>query len=106
MKVTNDNFQKEVKEFDGIVLVDFHAAWCGPCKMMMPIIEELEKEYEAKPGIKLAKVDIDESNEIATEYNVVSIPTLIIFKKGEQVREMIGMQSKEALVTAIEEASK
>ena len=106
MQVTNADFQKQVKEFDGIVLVDFYANWCGPCKMMTPIIEEIEKEYESKDNIKIAKVDIDEANEIAAEYNVVSIPTIIIFKKGEKFKEVVGMQTKESLIQGIEEASK
>ncbi|MBL7058619.1 thioredoxin [Patescibacteria group bacterium] len=106
MQLTDKNFKEQVEDFEGIVLVDFFAIWCGPCKMMMPVIEELTKQYEGKSNIKIAKIDIDECGEAAAKYNVVSIPTLIVFKAGKKVKEIVGMKSKEALIKEIEEASK
>jgi len=93
--LTKDNFTKEVLESDKPILVDFWAAWCGPCKMQNPILEELAKQFEGK--IKFGKVDVDANQELATQYGVMSIPTLKIFAKGHIVSEMIGLQNKDKL---------
>lgn len=106
MLTTDKTFKDDVESFSGVVLVDFFAEWCGPCKMLSPIIEELTKDYEKDDTVKVLKVNIDENAETAKKYNVVSIPTLIIFKSGVKVKELVGVQSKEALAEAIAEASK
>ena len=102
MKLTGDNFEKEVYQAEVPVLVDFYADWCGPCKAMSPVVEELAKEYEGK--VKVGKINTDESQSIAIEYGVMSIPTFIVFKGGKAVKKMIGMQDKRTLVAAVEEA--
>ncbi|PIZ75037.1 thioredoxin [Candidatus Peregrinibacteria bacterium CG_4_10_14_0_2_um_filter_38_24] len=95
MHFTKDNFEEEVVKSDKPVLVDFFAQWCGPCKMMGPVIEELAKEYEGT--WKIGKCDIDESPELAEQFGVQSIPTLLFFKDGKVVDKAIGFQGKEAL---------
>ena len=80
-----DNFEKEVLEEKGLVLVDFFANWCGPCKMLMPVIHEVAEEYAGV--VKVGKVDVDEEMELASRYGVVSIPTLILFKDGVPVKK-------------------
>jgi len=95
MMFTDDNFDEEVLKAEVPVLVDFFAEWCGPCKMLGPIVEELAGEYEGK--VKIGKCDIDASPKIAEKYGVQSIPTLIFFKGGEAVDKLMGFQSKEAL---------
>ena len=91
----DDNFDEEVLRADKPVLVDFYAEWCGPCKMMAPVIDELAEEV--KDTWLVGKVNVDESPNTAGKYGVQSIPTVIIFKKGEEVDRMVGFQSKEAL---------
>ena len=80
-----NNFEKEVLEEKGLVLVDFFANWCGPCKMLMPVIHEVAEEYAGV--VKVGKVDVDEEMELASRYGVVSIPTLILFKDGVPVKK-------------------
>jgi thioredoxin 1 len=88
-----DNFKDEIAK--GVVLVDFFATWCGPCKMLAPVIEELAEEYEGKA--KIGKLDVDQAPHVAGEFGVQSIPTLIVFKDGKEVDRMVGFQGKEAL---------
>lgn len=102
MKLTSDNFEKEVYQAEVPVLVDFYADWCGPCKAMGPVVEELAREYQGKA--KVGKINTDENQNIAMEYGVMSIPTFIVFKGGKAVKKMIGMQDKRNLVAAVEEA--
>lgn len=90
-----DNFEKEVLEEKGLVLVDFFANWCGPCKMLMPVIHEVAEEYVGV--VKVGKVDVDEEMELASRYGVVSIPTLILFKDGVPVKKSMGFASKDAI---------
>ncbi|MFO7807469.1 MAG: thioredoxin [Candidatus Moraniibacteriota bacterium] len=97
-----DNFEEEVLKSDKPVLVDFWAPWCGPCQMMGPIIDELAEEVEGKA--KVGKVNIDENSSIAQKYGIMSIPTLIIFKDGEIVKQITGVQSKEALMEELKKA--
>ena len=95
MEFTDQNFEQEVIKSDKPALVDFWAPWCGPCQMMGPIIEELAKEMEGK--VKIGKLNVDENSHTAQKYSIMSIPALIIFKDGKEVKRLIGIQSKEAL---------
>lgn len=97
---TDQNFEQEVLKSEKPVLVDFWAVWCGPCQMMGPIIEELAEE--AKDRYKVGKLNVDENRETASKYGVMSIPTLIIFKDGKEVRQFVGVQSKEGLKEELE----
>ena len=92
LEFTNENFTQEVIESDIPVLVDFWAVWCGPCKMLTPTIEQLSSEYEGK--VKVGKVNVDENQELAAQYGIMSIPTIMIFKGGQVVEQFIGVQPK------------
>jgi len=98
--LTSGNFEKEVYEADVPVLVDFYADWCGPCKAMSPVVEALAEEYAGK--IKVGKINVDNNQDIAMKYGVMSIPTFIFFKDGKNVSKTVGMQTKRELVNAIE----
>lgn len=89
--VTTDNFEQEVLKAEQTVMVDFWAAWCGPCKMLSPIVDQIAAEH---PEIKVCKVNIDEEPSLAIDYKVMSIPTLLVFKNGEKVNMSIGVQAK------------
>ncbi len=97
--LSKTDFDKKVKQSDKPVLVDFFASWCGPCQMMAPIIEELEKEIEGEAEIY--EVDVDKENELASKFQVMSIPTILIFKKGEITDQFNGVTSKEELLKAL-----
>ena len=92
LKITDKNFNKEVLESDKVVLIDFWATWCGPCKMLAPTVSEIADEYEGK--VKVCKLDVDQAMDIAMSYGVASIPTLILFKDGEIVKKSVGVVSK------------
>jgi thioredoxin 1 len=94
LEVNAKDFEQEVLEAKETVLVDFWAPWCGPCRMQAPI---LEKFAEENPGIKVVKVNVDDNQELAMEYNISSIPSLLVFKNGEAVDFAVGLQSKSAL---------
>ncbi|ERT68068.1 MULTISPECIES: thioredoxin [Cetobacterium] len=94
LSLNNSNFKGEVIESKGLVLVDFWADWCGPCKMLAPILEELSGETEAK----ICKVNVDESGDLAGDYGIRSIPTMIIFKDGVKVDQIVGLRQKSELL--------
>lgn len=99
LTITKDNFEKEVLKSDKKVLIDFWASWCGPCRMLSPIIDEIAKETDK---VKIGKVNVDEENELATQFAVMSIPTLILFENGKPVKQIVGVQSKSAILNMIE----
>ena len=94
--LTADNFEQEVLKSDIPVLVDFWAVWCGPCQMLAPTIEELAREYEGR--VKVGKVNVDEQPELARQFGIMSIPTMIVFKNGEKVNQLVGAVPKESIL--------
>ena len=96
MELTKDNFSVETQE--GLVLIDFWAEWCGPCQGMMPVLAD----FEEKTGVKVGKINVDEQNDLAAEYRVMSIPTLILMKDGKAVEQLIGAQTLESLTEMLE----
>ncbi|MFD3445383.1 thioredoxin [Microbacteriaceae bacterium 4G12] len=97
VNATNQTFSADTSE--GVVLVDFWATWCGPCKMIAPVLEELAEEMGDK--VKVVKIDVDENQEIAAKFEVMSIPSLFVMKDGEVVDKTLGYQPKEALVALV-----
>ncbi|WP_419959175.1 thioredoxin [Psychrobacillus sp. BM2] len=95
---TDQTFNTEIEE--GLVLVDFWATWCGPCKMIAPVLEEMDAEMSDK--VKIVKVDVDENQATASQFGIMSIPTLVLFKDGKPVDKAVGFQPKEALVQFVE----
>ncbi len=93
---TVENFEKEVLQAKGPVLVDFWAPWCGPCQAMGPIIDELAKEFDGQ-NVTIGKLNVDEGQAVAAKFGIMSIPTIILFNGGAAVDQMVGMQSKEQL---------
>jgi len=98
LTITKFNFEEEVLKSDKVVLVDFWASWCGPCKMVAPIVEQIADEH---PEIKVCKVNVDEEMELAQKYRVMSIPTLVIFKGGEVSEQSVGFRTKEQILEMI-----
>lgn len=92
ISITNENFKSEVLDDPGVVLVDFWASWCGPCKMLSPVVDEVAEELE---GVKVGKINVDEQPELASQYRIMTIPTLVVLKNGEEVTRSSGVISKE-----------
>ena len=99
INVTKDNFESEVLKSDVPVLADFNAGWCGPCRAMKPKLDELA---EGNPAYKIVSIDIDEEDELADEYDVSSIPYLVVFKGGEEVNRSVGLIAKDAIAELVE----
>ncbi len=102
MVFTTQNFESEVLKSDKPVLVDFYADWCGPCKMMAPVVEELAELYEGKA--KVGKLNVDNNEEVAMKYGVMSIPTILVIKNGQVEAKMVGVQKREVLMDALDKA--
>ncbi|WP_166987810.1 thioredoxin [Canibacter zhoujuaniae] len=98
--VTEDSFQSDVLESDIPVLVDFWAAWCGPCRMVAPVLDEIAAEQEGK--LRVAKVNVDENPNLAAQFRITSIPAMKVFKNGEEVRELIGAMPKQMIEQHLE----
>lgn len=101
-ELNEKNFEAEVLQSDIPVLVDFWAAWCGPCRMVAPVVERLAEDYDGR--VKVAKVNVDEEQTLAANYRVASIPMLFIFKNGEVVSQLVGARPYEELAAALDEA--
>ncbi len=101
VEITDQNFQKEVLESPIPVLVDFWAVWCGPCRVIAPVVEELAQEYDGR--LKVGKLDVDHNPNTAVQFGIRSIPSLMIFKNGEAVDMIVGAVPKQQLVTKIEQ---
>lgn len=104
MRLNDQNFEKEVLKSDLPVLVDFWASWCSPCKMAGPVIDQLEKDYAGK--VKVGKLNVDENLQIPQKYVVMSIPTVIIFKNGKEIKRQVGFPGREGYIKILEEALK
>lgn len=99
LKLTSENFEEEVLKSDKPVLIDFYADWCGPCKMMSPIIDEIESELLDKA--KVGKINVDDNQNLAAQYGVMSIPTIIIIKNGEVQKTFVGVRDKSEILDAL-----
>ncbi len=96
--LTDENFEEEVLKAEGTVIVDFFATWCGPCKMMAPIVDEISEE---RTDVKVCKLDVDEGEDTAMEFGIMSIPTLMIFKNGEVAKTFVGVTEKDEIIAAL-----
>ena len=102
IKLNNENFKTEVLESNKVVLIDFYADWCGSCKMMSPVIDEIANEVSE--NVKVCKLNVDEAQDIAIQYNVMSIPTLVIIKDGNVVDTLVGLRAKSEVLESINNA--
>ena len=99
LEITQKNFEAEVMKSNIPVLVDYWASWCGPCRMVAPIVDEIAKDLAGK--LKVGKVNVDDEQDLAAKFNIMSIPTLLVFKKGEPVEQIVGAMSKDQLLAKI-----
>ena len=100
--ITSQNFTSEVSQFSGKVFVDFWASWCGPCQMLNPIIEQLTEKLKDRDNVKIAKVDIEENQDLATKFSVQYLPTVIIFENGQITATLTGLRSEQEYLKALE----
>ena len=98
ININKNNFQNEIMDSEKTVLLDFWAPWCAPCRMVVPVIEEIAGE---RPDIKVGKINVDEQHELASEFGIMSIPTLVVMKNGKIVQQVSGARPKEAILTMI-----
>ena len=101
--LTEDNFESEALKSSSPVLVDFWAEWCGPCKMISPVLDELANEYQGK--VKIGKINVDEHQELAAQFRVTAIPTLLVIKNGQVAEQMVGAKSKRDLKASLDRAT-
>ena len=99
--LNSENFDKEIKQYAGVALIDFYADWCGPCKMVSPVVDEIAA---SQSGYKICKVNVDEASDLAAAFSVMSIPTLVVMKNGEIVDTHIGLASKAKILGMLENA--
>ncbi|MBQ8836518.1 MAG: thioredoxin [Clostridia bacterium] len=101
VKLTSENFEKEIKAYEGIALIDFYADWCGPCKMVSPVVDEIA---ETQDKYKICKVNVDDESDLAAQFSVMSIPTLVVMKNGEVADTHIGLAGKSKILAMLESA--
>ena len=101
VKLTSENFEQEIKNYEGVALIDFYADWCGPCKMVSPIVDELG---ETQDKFKICKVNVDDESDLASAFSVMSIPTLVVIKNGEICDTHIGLAGKSKIIAMLENA--
>lgn len=94
MTFSDATFQTDVLDFNGVALVDFWATWCGPCRIQGPIVDSLAQKYADNPAVKIGKLDVDENSETAQKYQILSIPTVVIFKNGQVMEALVGLRSE------------
>lgn len=102
IKITSKNFEEEVSKSELPVLLDFWASWCGPCRMVSPIVDEVANELEGKA--KVGKINVDEEQELAQAFSIMSIPTLVVIKNGKLVNQLVGVRSKQEIIEMIEKS--
>ncbi|MBE5738347.1 MAG: thioredoxin [Clostridiales bacterium] len=98
VQITSENFEKEVLNYEGIAILDFYGTWCMPCKMLAPVLDKIANEH----NIKLAKVDVDENEELIRKYKIMSVPTIKIFKNGEEIGMFVGVVSESKILDLIQ----
>ena len=99
LKITSDNYEEEVMKSDKTVLIDFYADWCGPCKMMSPIIDQIAEEKA--DSLKVGKVNVDENQDLAMQYGIMSIPTIVIIKNGQVKKTFVGLRDKNEILNEL-----
>ena len=98
LKVTSENFEEEVLKRKQTVLIDFYADWCGPCKMLSPVVDQIAEENE---NVKVVKINVDNAQDLAMKYQVMSIPTLVVIKEGKEINRSVGLRDKSEIINMI-----